>query len=727
MLLLATSLNTYAQKDYVDYVNPYMGNISHLLVPTFPTVHLPNSMLRVYPERGDYTANKVNGLPVITTNHRERSAFNIFPFVGEAANMSLAPLSYDLEVIKPYYYEVFFDDIEVLAQFAPSHQSAIYSLEFRGEEQPNVIIKTSSGELDYKDGVIKGYQKLNHETSIYICIEIEQTPSTIDKKGNRGDELYILSFDKGTTQVNFKYGISYIDTKQAQANLNREISHFDLEKVKTTGRKTWNEALGKLDVKCDDEQAMRVFYTSLYRTYERMICMSEDGRYYSPFDGKVHSDNGEPFYNDDWIWDTYRAVHPLRTIIDSEVEVNMINSYLRMAEQMGNNWMPTFPEVTGDTRRMNSNHGVAVVLDAYAKGLRGFDLEQAYLACKAAITEKTLAPWSGAKAGRLDQYYKDHGYFPALKVGEEESVPEVSSGERRQPVAVTLGTVYDEWCLGLIALELGRTQEAEHFLSRSYNYRTIYNHDTKFFHPRGDDGAFIEPFDYTRSGGMGARDAYCENNGWIYRWEVPHNIADLVDLMGGQHSFINEMERMYDQGLGDSKFGFYSQLPDHTGNVGQFSMANECSLHIPYLYNYAGQPWRTQKRIRNLMKQWFRDDVMGVPGDEDGGGLSAFVVFTSMGFYPVTVGLPMYVIGSPIFEEAKVDIGNGKEFTVKCKNYSPNNKYIQSAKLNGSPLNRSWFSHEELMQGGVLEFVMGRYPNKEWATSSEALPPSYQM
>ena len=725
---LSPSVGEAKSKQPVDFVNPYMGNISHLLVPTFPTIHLPNSMLRVYPERSDFTSDKINGLPVITTNHRERSAFNIVPFTGDVDRLDISPLSYDLEVIKPYYYEVFLDDIDVMAKYAPSHQSAIYTLDYSGAGSTCVVVKTNNGELSYDDGTIYGYQKIGpYSTKVYLYLETKQKAVDFRKVENNDTEYYLLIFDQDVDQIDLKYGVSFIDIDQAKANLEREIPSYDLADVKSKGRDEWNHSLGQISVTGSDDEIKEVFYTSLYRTYERMICMSEDGRYYSPFDGKIHSDGGVPFYNDDWIWDTYRATHPLRVIIEPELESDIINSYIRMAEQMDDFWMPTFPEVVGDTRRMNSNHGVATVIDAVVKGVDDFDLEQAYLACRGAITEKTLAPWSGAKAGELEQFYKKEGYFPALKVGESEFVPEVSGGEKRQPVAVTLGTVYDEWCLGLIAEKLGRDDEAKYFKDRSLNYRKIYNSETKFFHPKDIDGNFIEPFDYTRSGGMGARDAYSENNGWVYRWDVPHNIADLVSLMGGKESFAHELERMYNQGLGDSKFSFYSQLPDHTGNVGQFSMANEPSLHIPYLYNYVGQPWRTQKRVRSLIKQWFRSDLMGVPGDEDGGGMSAFVVFSALGFYPVTVGLPMYVIGAPMFEEATIDIANGMTFIVKCHNYSPENKYIQSATLNGEVLNRSWFSHDEMLKGGELVFVMGRFPNKEWASDQGAIPPSFMM
>lgn len=480
-------------------------------------------------------------------------------------------------------------------------------------------------------------------------------------------------------------------------------------------------------VEGEDENAKTIFYTSLYRTYERMICLSEDGRYFSAFDGKVHSDNGTPFYTDDWIWDTYRATHPLRVIIEPKMESDMINSYLRMAAQMDHHWMPTFPEVTGDSRRMNGNHGVATVIDAYNKGLRTFDLEEAYKYCKAGITEKTLAPWSAAKAGVLDQFYKDNGYFPALAVGEKESVPEVHGWEKRQPVAVTLGAVYDEWCLGKIAQQLKKTGDAKYFLDRSLNYRKVFNTDTKFFHPKDANNKFIEPFDYRYSSGIGAREAYDENNGWVYRWDVPHNISDLVTMMGGKQVFVDELEKMFNTPLGMGRPDFYHQFGDHTGNVGQFSMGNEPAMHIPYLYNYAAQPWRTQKRVRSLLTQWFRNDLMGIPGDEDGGGLTSFVVFSQIGFYPMTPGLPMYVIGSPAFQSAKIDLGNGKTFEVSCLNYSPGNKFIQSAKLNGQTWNKSWFSHKDLMKGGKLELVMGKHPNKQWAADDSSIPPSFNM
>ena len=246
-------------------------------------------------------------------------------------------------------------------------------------------------------------------------------------------------------------------------------------------------------------------------------------------------------------------------------------------------------------------------------------------------------------------------------------------------------------------------------------------------HPKDKNGEFIKPFDYRFSGGLGARNYYGENNGWTYRWDVQHNVADLIDLMGGRKAFVDNLDATFAESMGRGKRTFYAQLPDQTGNVGQFSMANEPSLHIPYLYSYAGAPWKTQKRIKKLIHTWFRNDFMGVPGDEDGGGMSSFVVFSQLGFYPVTPGLPIYVIGSPFFEKSEVKLENGKTFTIIADNFSENNKYIQSATLNGKSWEKPWFTHKDLEKGGTLILKMGEKANKDWGSKPENAPPSLEF
>ena len=725
LLLSCSSIQNKTAREPVDYVNPYMGNISHLLVPTFPTIHLPNSMLRVYPERRDFTGDVLEGLPIVVTSHRGSSAFNLSPFYESRKDLKpVVAYSYDNERITPYSYSVYLDEEGISVEYGLSHQSAIYELSFEKEEAARVALNSRRGELTWDGTAFSGFQMIENDTKVYLYLLPEQLPESVslleegalvNKTSATGrNACLVMSYPAGSKKITLRYGISFIDATQAQKNMERELSGKDLASLRETGRKVWNDALNRIQISGGLEEDRTVFYTSLYRSFERPVSISEDGRYYSAFDGKVHEDGGRPFYTDDWIWDSYRAHHPLRILIDPEREQDILHSFVLMAEQMEHFWMPTFPEITGDSRRMNSNHGVASVLDAHRKGLDNFDLKKAYLAAKGAIMDKTLAPWSGKPAGELDEFYKEHGYIPALREGEEETIPEVHGFERRQPVAVTLGTSYDQWCLAQLAKELGLTDDYNYFMKVSFNYRNLYNKETGFFHPKDKNGDFIEPFDYRYSGGMGARGYYGENNGWIYRWDVQHNIPDLIDLMGGKQQFVHNLDQMFVTPLGKGKYEFYSQLPDHTGNVGQFSMANEPSLHIPYLYNYAGEPWKTQKRIRTLIHQWFRSDLMGVPGDEDGGGMSSFVVFSQLGFYPVTPGSPEYSIGSPFFKHARIDLGNGKFFEIEAVNNAPGNKYIQSATLNGKPLNKPFIHHDEIMKGGKIVFEMGSKANRNW-------------
>ena len=723
-----------AELECVDYVNPYIGNISHLLVPTFPTIQLPNSLMRIYPTRGDYTSERLEGLPVVVTNHRERSAFRISVTQGTELKPIIST-SWDQERVTPYSYYVQIADNTIDVSLAVSHQSAIYDFEFSNPDQPaTVILCSDNGKMNAQGSHAEGYQQLSSSMRIFFSGEFSVKPiecgvlrdgdiQSGQARAEGRQASVAFRFPAGTRKVSLRYGISLIGETQASHNLAREQKGFNRLAVEKKGRKVWNETLGHIQVKGGSEDQKTVFYTSYYRTFERPVCLSEDGRYFSAFDGKIHNDDGVPFYTDDWIWDTYRAAHPLRALIFPAVEENIISSYLLMAEQMGTKWMPTFPEMTGDTRLMNSNDGVAMVAGALDKGLQ-VDADRAFEYCRRGIEEKTLAPWCGNPAGWIDDFYKQHGYIPALNEGEKETDPNVHGFEKRQPVAVTLGTSYDEWCLSRIAQWRGDEENRQKYLRLSYNYRNVWNAETRFFHPKDKDGRFLPNFDYRFGGGLSAREAYDENNGWTYRWDVQHNLADLARMMGGREQMVANLDQTFAEGMGRGKREFYNQLPDQTGNIGQFTMANEPSLHIPYIYNYAGAPWKTQKRIRQCLGTWFRNDVMGVPGDEDGGGLTSFVVFSSMGFYPVTPGFPIYNIGSPLFTDVQVSLPGGKTFRIVAKDCSDTNKYIQSAKLNGKPLDKPWFTHDDIKKGGTLVLEMGSRPNKSWGAAVDCAPPS---
>jgi predicted alpha-1,2-mannosidase len=328
-------------------------------------------------------------------------------------------------------------------------------------------------------------------------------------------------------------------------------------------------------------------------------------------------------------------------------------------------------------------------------------------------TQATMLPWRNGPKTDLDEVYYHKGYFPALKLNETETNPAVHPFERRQAVAVTLGASYDDWAVGELAKELGRTTEYKAMLPRAANYRNLWNSKAEMFLPRDGEGNWIQ-IDPKFDGGKGGRDYYDENNGWTYLWQVQEDLNGLINLLGGKKGFENKLDQLFREPLGRNKNDWWYKFPDATGMVGQYSMGNEPSFHIPYLYNLTDSPWKTQKRIRFLLDLWFKDNLFGIPGDEDGGGMSAFVVFSSLGFYPLTPGRPLYTIGSPVFERSTIQLANGKQFTVIADNCSVVNKYIQHATFDGKVLNTPWFTHRQLMNGGTLHLVMGPKPNKQW-------------
>ena len=305
-----------------------------------------------------------------------------------------------------------------------------------------------------------------------------------------------------------------------------------------------------------------------------------------------------------------------------------------------------------------------------------------------------------------------------MHIGEKEYNSTVDKFEKRQAVAVTLGHSYDDWALGELAKDMGKVQDYKKFNQRGYNYKNLWSNEAQLFMPKDSKGNWIK-IDPKFAGGMGGRDYYDENNGWTYMWQVQHDVNGLMNLMGGKKAFENKLDQLFREPLGRSQYEFQGTFPDATGLVGQFSMGNEPSFHIPYLYNYTSSPWKTQKRIRFLLDTWFKDNVFGIPGDEDGGGMTAFVVFSAMGFYPVTPGVPVYTIGSPVFEKVAIDLPNGKTFQVIANKSSVKNKYIQSAKFDGKVLETPWFTHQQLVAGGKLELEMGPLPNKTWGIGKD--------
>ena len=449
-----------------------------------------------------------------------------------------------------------------------------------------------------------------------------------------------------------------------------------------------------------------------------MVDINEYGKYYSAYDHKVHETN-EPFFVDNWIWDNYIALEPLHMIINPEMATERIKSYIKMYEQGG--YMPSFALIFGDWPAMTGNFSATWFADAWFKGLRDFDIETAYEGIKKNSLDATLIPWANGPKTVLDDFYNKNGYMPGLYPGEEETVDKVSlPWERRQAVSVTIENSYSDWCIAQLASELNYKEDEKLFLRRAGNYKNVFRVDKGIMWPKDKYGNWIEPYDPRFADRM----YFTENNAFTYNWSVKHDLHGLFDLMDEKYGAEATLDQLFREDLGTSKWKFWYKQPDASGLVGQFVMGNEPGFHIPYIYNYLGSPWKTQKRIRTLLDAFFTDNYFGIPGDEDGGGMSSFVVFSMMGFFPVTPGIPVYNIGSPVFEKISIDLPNNKKFTVIAENNSKANKYIQKAFLNGKALNRPWFTHNDIIKGGTLKLIMGSQPNKKWGSNKDDSPPS---
>jgi predicted alpha-1,2-mannosidase len=452
-----------------------------------------------------------------------------------------------------------------------------------------------------------------------------------------------------------------------------------------------------------------------------MTDITEDGRYFSGYDHAVHDADGHDFYVDDGLWDTYRSLHPLQLLLDAHRQQDMVRSYLRMYEQSG--WLPSFPSVAGEQAVMIGRHTAEVILDTFAKGFRDFDVEEAYGALRKNATEATMIPWSRGPITSLDRVYFDKGFFPALAWGEKETVSEVG-WERRQAASVTIENSYDDWAVAQLASALGKQQDAAYFTKLADNYQNVFNPAIGFMAPRSADGAWVDHFDPKRGGGLGGRDYFTEVDAWLYTFGVQHDVAGLIRLFGGRERFNAKLDQLFVEQYGGAKYEFLGQFPDATGLIGLYAQGNEPSFHIPYLYDFSGQPWKTQQHVRQIMDVWYGDGPLGIPGDDDGGATSSWYVLSAMGFYPVCPGSPVYEIGSPIFSKSEIRMGNGRDFTIIANHVSTQNKYIQTATLNGKPLNKPWFLHQDIADGGTLVLEMGDRPNKLWGSAPEDAPPS---
>jgi predicted alpha-1,2-mannosidase len=724
----------------VDDVNPNIGTIGHLLTATVPYVQYPHGMARIAPvttpgTQDRYLADRIYGFPA--------GPATLMAYTGELSSdpaQTASHYDHDFETATPYWYKVRLDDSDAVAEATAAPLAAYYRFTFPASPHAHLSLSLPNGEIEVvgpdavsgfgggggrrapADGLrFYFYAVFSKPVAGYRTWNGTAVSGEERQSGNRIGFATDFAARRNET-VAVRVGISYISVDQAKKNLETQIPQWTFEAVKARARAAWNQALGTIQVTGGTRRQRTIFYTALYRTLGRMTDITEDGRYYSGYDHQVHSADGPDFYVDDGLWDTYRSAHPLSLLIETGRQLDMVRSYIRMYEQSG--WMPSFPSVEGDGAVMIGHHSTALIADVYSKGYRSFDVEKAYEGMRKNETEATMLPWRRGPLTALDKIYFEKGFFPALANGEAETVREVHPFERRQAVSVTLENAYDDWCLAQVAKGLGKQDDYAYFMKLAHNYENVFNPENGFMAPRSADGKWVEGFDPKLGGGQGGRAWFTECDAWVYLWHVQHDPAGLIALLGGRDKFADKLERLFEEQPGISKYAFLGKFPDMTGLIGLYPQGNEPAFHIPYLFDYCGRPWETQQRVRQIMDVWYGDGPLGICGDEDGGAMSSWYVFSAMGFYPVTPGQPAYEIGSPLFAGTRIRLEGGKVFTIKAENVSAQNKYIQSATLNGKAWNQPWFPHEAVAKGGTLVLVMGPKPNRQWGSAPAAAPPS---
>ncbi len=739
--------NTTAQetkqmvKSGISYIDPTIGNVAPLLNSNRPVVHLPNQMVRMFPKRQDHLDMQITDFPLLATNIiTPQMVFAIKPSIGEISDTGwYRRLTYDhdLEVTQPWYYAVTLTDDNIRTEFTAGEKTGIYRFTFPAGVKKNLHLSHyyEKGDFQLNNNTVTGKEYVNdiihsQKGIAYMYGIFSGNPTTGKKEGEKdwgkytvtgrtqkpvqmeGVRAYATYDEKNKTVVEFRYAISFISTDQAKINFERELTGMGFDELKSKGKAAWEKTISQVKVEGGTESQRRTFYTALYRCYARMVDISEHGKFYSAYDNKVHEDK-RSFYTDDYTWGNYLALHPLRMILDPNREADMLQSYVTMYEHSG--WMPDYPRHFGDRPGMFAFHSSIVFLDAYRKGIRNFNLEKALEGMIKNADQATMLPSRNGPKGALEAFYFSKGYYPALHPGEVEtdSVAALKAGQKRSAVAVTLGNSYDSWAISELSKELGKDDIAKRFAPRAKNYKNLWWDKYRMFMPKDAKGNWIE-IDPRFDGGHAGNDYYNENNGWSYVWNVQQDIKGLSDLMGGPDKMEQKLDQLFTEGVERSKPEFWGKFPDQTGLIGNFGMGNQVTFFIPYLYNYTNAPWKTQKYTRLLLDTWFQDNIFGVPGDEDGGAMSAFVVFSAMGFYPITPGLPVYSLTSPLFTRISIALSNGKTFTLIANKSSRKNKYIQSATLNGRPLTSLSFTHAELLNGGTLLLEMGEETNKKW-------------
>ncbi len=635
------------------------------------------------------------------------------------------------ETAHPGYYAVTLDDYNIRAELTATPRVGVHRYTFPTGQLEHVLMDLRSSIYNYEgkvlwsririrpDGTITGMRETRGWApgrQLYFAMRFSQplashslydreppveyhgfaTPGTgsQDKQSIEGRGL-VAVFDFATTSqpLIVKVALSPTSEDNAIANMDAEAPTFDFDQIHAAARASWERALAAIDIHATPDMRKNL-YTALYHTLlAPSISMDVDGSYRGP-DNQVHKADGFHFVSSFSLWDTYRAEQPLMTLIEPESRtVDVVRSLIESQKESPFGILPIWQFQGIETWCMIGYHAVPEIADAYMKGIHGFDAKQAL---DAMVASATYAPY-----GNLGEYMK-LGYVPVDHDGEAASK--------------TMEYAFDDWTISRMAASMGQKDIAATFAKRAENWRNVFNPQTGFVQPKLADGTFREPFDPARAG---ADSGFTEGNSWQYSWYQPQDEAGLIHLLRGDQQLVAKLDAMFDAKVDPRQ---YADVEDIGGLIGQYIHGNEPSHHLAYLYNYAGQPWRTQKRLQQIVDSQYRPAPDGLVGNDDLGQMSAWLLFTSLGFYPVAPASNEYVIGRPFVEEATLNLPNGRHFRITAEHMTPQNPYVSSITLNGKPLDRSYLRHEEIMQGGELHFIMGSKPNVTWGTEPSARP-----
>ena len=705
----------------VDYVDPYIGTgrrmICALGVTTpFGAVQIgPNNINKGWDwcSGYHYSDSIVIGfshLHLNGTGCSDTGDILFMPYIGNARTQpgtQQDPLSgyaslysKDNEQALPGYYEVLLKTHNTKVELTASDRVAFHRYTFPKDAEKHVMINLKDANGDDRptntyleqmnDTVIRGYRHStgwSKKQQIYFTAVFSQPihlalyHDSVQVAGNHLQGLDVkgnVSIVSTKEELCVKVGISPVSMDNAMGNIQQEIKNWDFEKIVEETTKKWNTELSKLQVETNNVAAKRVFYTALYHAFMQPIMFNDYNKEYRGTDKSIYGDPEFTNYTVFSLWDTYRAAHPLYTLVQPERVPDFVNSMLAIYDQQGR--LPVWHLYGSDTNEMIGIQSVPVIADAILKGIKGFNYEHAYQAMKASMMSD----------------YKGLSYVTELK--------HIPADKENESVAKGLEYAIADWGVAQVAQKLGKAEDYEYFSKRALAYQNYWDKDTHFFRGKKQDGSWVTPFNPVHS--THRNDAYCEGNGWQYTWLVPHDVKGLISLFGSKEAFAAKLDSLFvvNADLGDAA------SPDISGLIGQYAHGNEPGHHTVYLYSFVGQQWKTAEKVDYILSHMYSDLPDGLQGNEDCGQMSAWYVFSAMGFYPVNPVSGKYEIGTPLFPEMQLHLANSKTFTVLAPNVNKKNIYIQSTKVNGHPYDKTYITHEQIMSGATVEFEMGSTP-----------------